>query len=303
MPSLVDMTFEAWFTWGGGDAWQRVFDFGRTSSGSGQDYVFYTPSNGGDNRAAIRNNALPENIAFGGPPVSIGPTHHVVVAIDDDANGGSNQMLLYLDGELADDVGLSYSLNQLSNSLAYLGRSLFTNDAYLNGTIDEFRVYNHGLSQAEVTTSYTTGPVPLDQLRLNVNTVTGNVSVVNDSTSTLAFDYYRVSSAVVRSTLPLGAASTINILMPWAVAPGRAGTSWAPRPPTRFQKPFCWERRVSPPGLHARLASYMTRPWQASGKQAIWCSSLPCRDPTCCRALSTTSFRRRSTGTTTTTAP
>jgi glucose/arabinose dehydrogenase len=196
MTSFVDMTFEAWFTYGGGGAWQRVFDFGRTVSGLGQDYVFYSPgSGGGDNRAVIRNANFAENVAFGGPPVSVGPTHHVAVVIDDDANGGSNQMSLYLDGTLADDVGLSYSLSQLSNSLAYLGRSVFNSDPYLNGTIDEFRIYDHALTPSEVTASFTAGPVPLDLLRLDVNTVTGDVAVVNGSGSIQTFDYYRVSSA------------------------------------------------------------------------------------------------------------
>jgi hypothetical protein len=196
MTTFTDMTFEAWFTFEGGGVWQRVFDFGRTQGGQGMDYVFYSPnSGGGDNRAAIRNNSDPENVAVGGPTVSTKNLHHVVVAIDDDANGGSNLMSLYLDGVLMDDVVLSYSLSQLSNTAAYLGRSTWNADPYLSGSIDEFRIYNHSLSLAEVQSNFAAGPVPLELLRLDVNTFTGEVSIFNSASESLTFDYYNVASA------------------------------------------------------------------------------------------------------------
>ena len=85
-------------------------------------------------------------------------------------------------------------MSQLSNSLAYLGRSLFNADAFLNGSIDEFRVYNNALTALDVANSYATGPVPLDLLELEVNTFTGAVNLKNQHTSPLSFDYYKVSS-------------------------------------------------------------------------------------------------------------
>ena len=195
MTSFTDMTFEAWFTFEGGGVWQRVFDFGRTQGGQGMDYVFYSPnSGGGDNRAAIKNDNLAENVATAGPTVSQNTRHHMVVTIDDDANGGTNRMSLYLDGVLGDDVALSYSLSELSNTAAYLGRSTWSGDPYLNGSIDEFRIYSHALSLIEVQNSFAAGPVPLDLLRLDVNTFTGNVSLENTHSESLTFDYYSVAS-------------------------------------------------------------------------------------------------------------
>ena len=40
-----------WVTWNGGGAWQRIFDFGTSdggegNSGTGQKYLFLTPSSG-----------------------------------------------------------------------------------------------------------------------------------------------------------------------------------------------------------------------------------------------------------------
>jgi len=195
--SFTDATFEAWFTWRGGGAWQRVFDFGRTVTGNGRDYIFYTPSNGGDNRAAFRDSNFAENVASGGPPLATNATYHLAVVVDDDANGGTNRMSLYLNGNLAGDVELSYSFADFSttNRLAYFGRSLFNADPYFNGEIDEFRIHDTALSAAEVQSSYLTGAVPLDLLRLQVNTVTGEVLLQNQYAGPLEFDYYRVSSA------------------------------------------------------------------------------------------------------------
>lgn len=195
--SFTDATFEAWFAWRGGAAWQRVFDFGRTVTGNGRDYVFYTPSNGGDNRAAFRDSNLAENVASGGPPLAGNTPYHLAVVVDDDANGGTNQMSVYLNGNLAGQVGLSYSFSDFSttNRLAYLGRSLFTVDPNFNGTIDEFRVHNTALSAAQVQSSFVAGPVPLELLKLQVDTVTGEVSLKNQYAGPLEFDYYRVSSS------------------------------------------------------------------------------------------------------------
>ena len=51
--SLKDATLEAWVTWGGGNAWQRVFDFGDSTNatpennpGQGKTYLFLTPGVG-----------------------------------------------------------------------------------------------------------------------------------------------------------------------------------------------------------------------------------------------------------------
>jgi alpha-L-arabinofuranosidase len=193
--SFTDTTIEAWFTFRGGDAWQRIFDFGRSLGGGGRDYLFYSPNSGfGDNRAVLRDNNLAEDTAIGGLTLSINTPHHVAVVVDDDANGGTNRMSVYVDGEFGGDVGLDYSLSDLSNSQAYLGRSLFSNDPYFNGRIDEFRIYNNALTATEVHDSFVAGPVVADLLHLDVNTVTGAVTLSNQHTVPLTFDYYRIGS-------------------------------------------------------------------------------------------------------------
>jgi hypothetical protein len=194
--NYVDTTFEAWFTWHGGGNWQRVFDFGRTNfSGQGRDYIFYTPHSGsGDNRAAITDDgAGQENVADGGPSLAIGSEYHVAVVVDDASNGGTGQLSLYVNGTLADSTNLTHSLSDVSNSLAYLGRSMWS-DPFFNGQIDEFRIHDNALQAADVLDSFQTGPLPLDLLGLDVNTVTGQTALVNRAGAPLTFDYYRLES-------------------------------------------------------------------------------------------------------------
>jgi len=50
---LTDATFEVWLSWQGGGGWQRVFDFGDTTSNVGRSYVFITPQRAGGT-AALR---------------------------------------------------------------------------------------------------------------------------------------------------------------------------------------------------------------------------------------------------------
>ena len=198
--AYVDATFEGWFSYRSTSNWQRLFDFGRTTSpgGAGRDYIFYTPRSGSsDHRAVITNDgnqASAENRAIGGPSLAINTNYHVAVVVDDNANGGSEQMLLYLNGALAGSVSLTRSMSDLSNSLAYLGNSTWNSDESLNGRIDEFRIYNHAMQAADVLDSYNAGPTPLDLLGLDVNTVTGQVTLVNRTSSSLTFDYYRMES-------------------------------------------------------------------------------------------------------------
>ena len=195
IPSYVDATFEFWFQIRGAASWQRLFDFGQTVAGQGQDQIYYTPSSSaGDHRAAIRDEGLAPNVASAGPTVSLNTVHHIAVVVDSASNGGSGRMSVYHDGSFGGDVALTFALNQLSNDSAYLGRSHFDVDPYLNGSIDEFRICNHALSPTEIQANFAAGPNPVGLMEMNVNTVTGEVSIVNAHTAAIAFDYYRVAS-------------------------------------------------------------------------------------------------------------
>jgi hypothetical protein len=197
--TYTNATFEGWFTLNATPAWQRLFDFGNTNANNqGANYIFYSPSSGGnDSRAALTNSdpgGGQEDQALAGPILTTGAQHHVAVVVDQT----NLQMSVYLNGVLAtgaaNPVGLTRNLAGVATNFAYLGKSTWP-DPTLNGYIDEFRIHNTALTAAQVLASFNTGPTPTDTLALTVNTLTGNVRLSNTSTSALSFDYYTITSA------------------------------------------------------------------------------------------------------------
>ncbi len=156
---FTDVTIEAWWSHDTQDVWQRVFDFGDTNgAGAGQNYMFYSPvgNPGGapDQYAAIANGGTSEQGVQLNPRLANG-SYHMAMTFDDAAN----TMTLYVDGvQVAQNTGVTNTLGGLSNAHAYLGKSSWNADTNnLNGSIDEFRIYNNALSGAEVASSFALG--------------------------------------------------------------------------------------------------------------------------------------------------
>ena len=168
------VTFEGWVTVnGGGNAWGRVFDFGSSNSaevigpgggGTGTDYILLSAARGADydaQRIEVRN----EDPAGGGVATldsgvatTFGQAFHYAVTWENDGDGTStinywrDGVHLTIDGDVGSELG---DLNDVNN---WLGRSNWTADANLNGSFDEFRIYNSALSGAEVAASMAAGP-------------------------------------------------------------------------------------------------------------------------------------------------
>jgi hypothetical protein len=94
---------------------------------------------------AERTTALTQNV------------RHQIVGVFDDAN---NTLRLYVDGSLAATTSnVSGHLSDIDDRNAWIGRSNY-NDADLNATVHEVRIYNAALSTAQVLSSYNAGPDP-----------------------------------------------------------------------------------------------------------------------------------------------
>lgn len=147
--SLTDCTISAWVYLDSIGTWSRIFDFGTGTSVN----MFLTPSAGGSNvvRFAITTGGGGSEQQINGSAAL--PTDiwtHVAVTID----GGTG--VLYVNGW---EVGRNSSMTLTPSSLGattqnYLGRSQYS-DPYLNGRVDEFRIYAEALSAAEVAALYT----------------------------------------------------------------------------------------------------------------------------------------------------
>jgi Concanavalin A-like lectin/glucanases superfamily len=154
--SLSNATVMAWVNLASVSYWSRIFDFGNDTS----SYMFLTPRNGFDytTRFAISTSgAAGEQKINCGVAINPGAWHQVAVTL----NSGTG--VLYVDGvAVGTNSGLSLKPSSLGGTTHnYLGKSQSTSDPYLNGSLDEFRIYNVALSSAEVAATAALGP---DQL-------------------------------------------------------------------------------------------------------------------------------------------
>jgi hypothetical protein len=190
----TDATFEAWYTINAPTNWGRIWDFGVSRdlgevlgpgalSGPASDSFFYAPMRGTDinrQRVAMVNSSPASGHV---PPIpgvvsnvdiivdtsisqTLGEEQHVVVSYVRDANGpdpgASRQIAVFLNGfhatTLLAGAATPYQLVNLNDVNNWLGRSNYAADHILNGSINEFRIYDHAFSAQDVMASYLRGP-------------------------------------------------------------------------------------------------------------------------------------------------
>jgi len=161
----VSATIEVWLNWtGAGAPWQRIFDFGSSELGPGEQgtgvtYLFLTPSNTINThvRGAFTTAGPPEERTANGPtqlPFKV--PSQLALVID----GAAQTLSLYQDGTLLDaptptvDTKLAL-LNDVNN---WIGRSQFAADEEFQGTIDELRIYSAARSAEQIAAEFGAGP-------------------------------------------------------------------------------------------------------------------------------------------------
>jgi fibronectin type 3 domain-containing protein len=135
------MTVAAWVNWDGGGNWQRIFDFGDSTS----RYLFLTPKSGSGTLRFAINNGKGEKITETSA-LAIGTWVHVAVTLNGDT------AILYVGGApVATNV---YTINPTGFDFKpannYIGKSQFGSDPLFNGRIDDFRIYNYALTASQV---------------------------------------------------------------------------------------------------------------------------------------------------------
>jgi len=152
------ISVEAWITINTLSTWARLFDFGDSYGSDGGYYWFFAPSSGGGGRLAIATRGFP-GYATGeqlldAPVFPTGTKIHVVCVYD----GVNRQMRVYYNGSQVASNNITMLSANLRNTFAYIGKSLYSADPYLNASIDEFRIYNIPLNASMVLASYQAGP-------------------------------------------------------------------------------------------------------------------------------------------------
>lgn len=137
-----DLTICARVRWNGGGAWQRIFDFGNNTN----QFLCLTPLSGNVNyglRFTIKNNGGEQQLNYSAP-LPTGEWCHVAVTLS------GNTGTLYLNGAAVDTRTITIDPADFSPALNYLGKSLFSADPYLNGSVDDLRVFKRALTSTEV---------------------------------------------------------------------------------------------------------------------------------------------------------
>jgi len=156
--TLSDFTIVVWVRLNSTADWARIFDFGSGTTAN----MFLTPQSGGSGpmRFAITTGGSgAEQHIDSSSTLSTGVRHQVAVTLS-----GSTGVM-YLDGSPV-GTNSSMTLNPMMMGITannYLGKSQYS-DPYLNGSLDEFRIYKRALTAAEVAQVYLAGTVTLSNL-------------------------------------------------------------------------------------------------------------------------------------------
>jgi alpha-L-arabinofuranosidase B-like protein/concanavalin A-like lectin/glucanase superfamily protein/lamin tail-like protein len=143
---LHDFTISTWVNPSANSAWSRVFDFGTGTS----NYMFLTLSaGGGPLRFAITasgNGAEQQLNAPGTLPLNT--WSHVAVTLSGTTG------TLYINGQpVATNTNMTLNPAALgATNNDWIGRSQFGADPFLAATVDDFQIYDHALSAADIAT-------------------------------------------------------------------------------------------------------------------------------------------------------
>ena len=159
--SLTSATVLAWVTWSGGSCWQRVFDFGNTTSNDEGDVVadssfFLAPQSCG---AAVLVASVElvgdERHALDGD-AALPTARRVLIGVVVDAGAGSFRIVQ--DTASVAEGPLPAALSSVVDDNAWLGRSQYEQDLYFAGSFDEFRIYSAPLTDAQLSAIASAGP-------------------------------------------------------------------------------------------------------------------------------------------------
>jgi DUF1680 family protein len=149
LANVGDFTVALWVNLAAATQWSRIFDFGSGTS----SYMFLTPrsSAGGIRFAITSSGAGAEQTINSAAPLATGTWKHVAVT----AAGTTG--ILYVDGVEAARGSVTLRPSSLvTTSATYVGRSQFANDPFLNGQVDQLRIYSRALSATEVRSLFQT---------------------------------------------------------------------------------------------------------------------------------------------------
>ncbi|MCR2807595.1 LamG-like jellyroll fold domain-containing protein [Paenibacillus soyae] len=137
-----EMTVAAWVNWRGGNQWQRLFDFGNSTT----QYLFLSPRSGNNTlRFAIKNGGAEQLVQTS--QLAANEWVHVAITL------GDGTAKLYVNGEEKASAAITLKPSDFKPSVLYIGKSMF-NDPLFNGQVDDFLIAGSALSADEIRSLY-----------------------------------------------------------------------------------------------------------------------------------------------------
>ncbi|MDP4209374.1 MAG: LamG-like jellyroll fold domain-containing protein [Bacteroidota bacterium] len=184
-----DFTVSAWVKLDALQNNQRIFDFGTSST----NYMFLSQNTATTMRYAIKvGSGTEQGVTSGTLSLSTGKWVHVAVTLS-----GSTHTLYVNGAVVATSTGITFRPSGLgSTTLNYFGKSQFSADPLLKGSLDDIRIYNRALSASEVS-SVVSATAPASTV------LTGN-SVANQPSLTWTASSQATGYNVKRATVAGG---------------------------------------------------------------------------------------------------
>ncbi|MGA4644867.1 glycosyl hydrolase [Limisphaera sp. 4302-co] len=140
-------TFAAWVYWRGGGNWQRIFDFGNSTT----EYMFLTPrSSAGTLRFGLRNGGSEQIVETAQLPIN--RWTHVAVTLS--ASGAQ----LYVNGVRVAAAATSITPAQFRPRYNFLGRSQWPADPHFAGMLDEVLITDYVMTSDQIARLLTNQP-------------------------------------------------------------------------------------------------------------------------------------------------
>ena len=147
------VSIEAWYTDTGSGSWSKLFAFGIGSAGA--ENIIFNIQQGGSGQGRIQYKGMPE--ANFGPRPTLNEEHHLALTIS--ATGEVNA---WIDGtQIAAQppnlTGDGDDLSTLPSAYERIGASAW-GDAGMQGSVNEFRIWDGVLTPTEVADNFAAGP-------------------------------------------------------------------------------------------------------------------------------------------------
>ncbi|WP_276500175.1 LamG-like jellyroll fold domain-containing protein [Terrimonas pollutisoli] len=204
MSSVNNFTIATWAKVDASANWARIFDFGTGTT----NYMFLTArASTGYVRYEIITGGVVQQI---NSTVAIAPGgwHHFAVTLSGTTG------ILYVDGvEIGRNNAMTTKPSSLGNTTQnWIGKSQWSSDPLFNGSVDEFRIYNKGLSASEILALvYQSVPPPSP---INLSVIGGNNQIAltwSAPTSATGYNVKRAETAAGPFTTIANVTSTSYI--------------------------------------------------------------------------------------------